>query len=118
MYKVFLNTDSIIEIYNEGPKTPEEQADTVAQLKKLSELLRNEHKPVLIFDDLSKMTGITEQFRKIESTFEQLIDFDKFAFYCNDLEMKILLNFIIKGGAEQKTRVFKDKNEALLWLKS
>ncbi len=118
MYKVFLNTEGIIEVYNEGPKTPEEQQDTIKQMKTLCEQLRREDKRVLIFDDVSKLEMLTEELRKVGSTIEKLLDYDKFAFFSNDLQMKIMVDFMIKGGGQVKTRVFKDKEEALAWLKS
>jgi hypothetical protein len=118
MYKVFLNPDNIIEVINEGPKTPEEQADTIAQGKKLSEQLRKEGKTVLVFDDLSKMDLPSEQLRKVGSTLEKLVDFDKLAFFTTDLQMKIMVDFMIRAGGEVKTQVFKNREEAIAWLKS
>jgi len=119
MYKVFLNEDNIIEIYNEaGPKTPEEQAETITQVKKLGDQLRGEGKPILIFDDISKMDLPSEQLRKVGSTVEKLLDLDKFALFTTDVQMKIIVKFMIEAGEVLKSKVFNNKEEAIVWLKS
>jgi hypothetical protein len=118
MYKVFLNPENIIEVYNEGEKTPEDQLDTIRQIKDLSAKLRSENKPAIIFDDISKMNLPSEQLRKVGSTIEKILDFDKLAFFTTDLQMKILIKFMIQAGNVVKLRVFTNKDEALAWLKA
>jgi len=116
MYKVWLDDQDIIQIVNEGAKTPEEQQITIAEIRKLSGKLRSEQKRVLILDDISKMEIPSEALRKVGAQVEKMADFDKFALFSSDQQMRIIVKFMIMAGGEKKLKIFTDRNEAMAWL--
>lgn len=116
MFNVTLNSD-IIEVVNSGPKTPEEQGETIRQIQELSEKLRKENKPVLILDDISQMDIPSEALRRVGSNVEKMADFDKFALFASSAQMRAIVNFMILAGKETKLRVFENREQAIAWLK-
>jgi len=99
-----------------GEHTKEEAEKILAFL---SEILKKYDRPLLALIDAREATMVQAQARKLYADFMKSDNLDRAAFLVSGVVMRVVVNMVFSvSGKKDKMRMFKDKKEALRWLKS
>jgi hypothetical protein len=112
-----LTSDGYIFNIYAGDQTGKKVLVEVEKTKKLIEQLRQDKKPVHILIDLNTLGKTDSETRSIAVSTLKNLDYDKLAFYGNNLFTKYLANFIISAtGRNSQIQYFESKEKALEWI--
>jgi hypothetical protein len=114
---VLFGEDAIIYVTYQGDQNYEIVSKINNDIDKAIKNLREQHKPVLIHVDLTKLGKTTSDARKIGLTLMKTMDFDRVALVGRDTYTKYITNFMITAAQqEEKIRYFSSEEEARKWL--
>jgi len=121
-YKTFINPSGIIEHCYYGNQSPEATLESLKKLEKIIKQLEKQNKPVLVLADVSQipkidMSSRTKPVRQQAITLMRSAKIKRAAVY-GPLKIQLIVNTLaLIAGKQDKIRVFRDRIEALRWLK-
>jgi UDP-N-acetylmuramyl pentapeptide synthase len=115
--KVYLDQDGLLQIWVIGDQSAESVREMGEKLAFYTRQLREQHKPVLILDNLIKMGETSSEARKEVARLTKTLDFDR-AVMVGDgsLVMRYGTNLMLRAIGRSNTRYFNAMESARKWL--
>lgn len=115
--KVFLDNDGLLQVWVVGPQDEQSVAEMGELIRKAAAQLRAAKKPVIIFDDLTKMGPTSAEARKTVADLAKTLDFDKVAMVGGSSSMLAFgTNLMLRAIGKSSVRYFSDAAMAKAWL--
>jgi hypothetical protein len=120
--KIFINPSGFIEQHYFGELDPGSIIDGLNNLKTYSKKLESKNKPVLILEDVSKITKVEflspkmAGVRKVAAETIKEINFTRTALY-GPLHLQVILTTLaLVAGKRSRVQVFDSRAAAIKWL--
>jgi hypothetical protein len=120
--KIFINPSGFIEQHYSGELEPQTIIDGLNKLKSYSKKLNSKNQPVLILEDVSKITKLEflspkmAAIRKAAAKAVKEINFERAAVY-GPLHIQIIITTLaLVAGKRDKLRAFESRAAAIKWL--
>jgi hypothetical protein len=113
--KIFLNPEGFIEVVLVGDQTAQMFESIYADSIPLLDELKEQNKPALCLFDLTAETGFSLSSNKAALEILERTNYDKIAMY-NVPHYKVTEGIILATGKDDRTKLFKSRDEAVAWL--
>jgi 1-aminocyclopropane-1-carboxylate deaminase/D-cysteine desulfhydrase-like pyridoxal-dependent ACC family enzyme len=117
--KVYVNSDGLLEIWVVGDQTAESVGEMGEKLVYYVQLLRGQHRPVLILDNLIQMGATTSEARREVARIAKTLDYDRAAMVGDGSAfMRHGTNLMLRAIGRSNVRYFGNLETATKWLRT
>lgn len=111
--------NQIVEIKYEGVVAVEDVIKMNEEVQRLVTTLQENNKKVLLLIDATEVEKASQESRTKSVEFMKAMHFDKIAIFGASVFQRHVINFVVTAtGNQRKIRHFKEKSDALVWLKA